>query len=101
MAGTGESTDRLTALRDEMTAVTDELVRLLSRRGEIALAIGAEKARRGIAQVRDPARERQVLDRVAEINEGPFATEALQRQVQVAMDESSELQAESAGLPLG
>ncbi|HEV2403209.1 MAG TPA: chorismate mutase [Candidatus Saccharimonadales bacterium] len=98
---TGEPKDRMAELREEMTAVTEEIVLILNKRSRIALAIGEEKARRGTAQVRDLGRERQVLDRVAEINEGPLPDEAVQRVVQVAMDVSSELQAATAGLPIG
>jgi chorismate mutase len=93
--------DRLAVLRDEMTEATEAFVLALNRRSQIALAIGEEKARRGIGQVRDLQRERRVLDRVAETNEGPLPNEAVQRVVQVAMDVSSELQAETAGLPIG
>src|SRR6266481_4484696 len=101
MAETGRQADRLTELREEMTAATEAFVFALNNRSRIALAIGEEKARRGNAQVRDVARERQVLDHVAEINEGPLPQGAVQRVVQVAMDVSSELQAEASGLPLG
>ena len=92
--------DRLVELREEMTTATESFVFALNERSRIALAIGQEKARRGITQVRDLQREQQVLDRVAEINEGPLSNEAVQRVAQVAMDVSSELQVEATGLPL-
>ena len=72
---------RLIELRKEMTAATDALVAAFSRRGEIALAIAQEKARLRKPQVRDLARETQVLEHVAAVNTGPFSAEAVQRLV--------------------
>jgi len=100
MAETNKPVDRLAELRDEMTNATEEFVRALNKCSTIALAIGEEKARRGITQVRDLEREQQVLDHVAEINEGPLAGKAVQRVVQAAMNASSDLQVEATGLPL-
>lgn len=101
MASPEQPVDRLAELRAEMDAATEAFVLALNNRSRIALAIGEEKARRGSAQVRDLQRERVVLDRVAEINEGPLPDTAVQRVMQVAMDVSSELQADSSDLPLG
>jgi 3-deoxy-7-phosphoheptulonate synthase / chorismate mutase len=100
MARVEESGDRLAELRDEMTAATESFVSALNRRGSIALAIAEEKARRGTSQVHDLEREATVLEHVADINEGPFPAEAVQRVVQLAMDVSCELQATAIGLPI-
>lgn len=69
---------KLDALRGEIDAVTDEIVRLLNRRLEIALAIGAEKRDRGLPLF-DPAREAAQLARLVAANPGPLTGEDLER----------------------
>jgi chorismate mutase-like protein len=55
---------RLETLRREIAAADDELVRLLARRLELAVEIGAIKSRLGLP-VLDPAREAEVVRRAA------------------------------------
>ena len=53
-------------------------MRLLNQRAKVAQAIGHLKQAGGAA-IYQPARERAVLDRVAALNEGPLASEHVQR----------------------
>src|SRR5438034_5697082 len=59
------------ALRQQIDRIDDQLLRLLSRRGELALAIAEQKARSN-SEVYAPAREKGVLERLARANRGPF-----------------------------
>jgi chorismate mutase len=95
------SGDRLAELRHEMTLATEDFVAALNRRGAVALAIAEEKRRRGIVQIRDLEREQAVLDHAESVNPGPFSGESVRRVVQIAMDVSSELQAQVTDIPIG
>ncbi len=63
-------------IRREIDALDDSLLELLSRRAERVLEIGRLK-REGGGEVYDPARERQILDRLSGANRGPLSDEAL------------------------
>ena len=67
----------LAELRGQIDALDAEIVRLLSARGEVARAVGRVKAGEG-APVYSPDREKQVLERIAELNRGPFPASVLQ-----------------------
>lgn len=54
----------LDALRSEMDRIDKELVALLSRRGEVAREIGLTKRKDGL-KLRDPAREKKVIAKMA------------------------------------
>ena len=56
----------LQELRKEIDRIDREIVELYLKRMETAEAIGAWKRKNGMA-VRDPERERQLLDKVAEM----------------------------------
>lgn len=58
------STAELDALRDRISQVDDELIRLLGERRELVVRIGREKARMGLP-VMDPGREAAVVRKVA------------------------------------
>ena len=57
--------ERLEALRAEITALDDELLRVIERRRALALEIGAVKAELDLPTM-DPAREARVVRRIAE-----------------------------------
>jgi chorismate mutase/prephenate dehydratase len=59
------------ALRQQIDRIDDQLLRLLSRRAELALAIAEQKARSN-AEVYAPGREKGVLERLARANPGPL-----------------------------
>src|SRR5437867_2574824 len=58
-------------LRQQIDRIDDQLLRLLSRRAELALAIAEQKARSN-SEVYAPAREKGVLERLARANRGPL-----------------------------
>ena len=60
------------ALRQQIDRIDDQLLRLLSRRAELALAIAEQKARSN-SEVYAPAREKGVLERLAGANRGPLS----------------------------
>ncbi|HEY7957127.1 MAG TPA: prephenate dehydratase [Polyangia bacterium] len=66
----------LPELRKAIDAVDDELLRLLNERARLVKSVGALKA--ALAQpFYVPHRERQIVERLQEMNAGPFPTEAL------------------------
>lgn len=71
----------LAALRREIDDLDRQLVALISRRARIAQTVGQVKKASGAAEIiyYRPERERQVLENVARLNEGPLANQELQR----------------------
>src|ERR671910_1150545 len=67
----------MSALREGIDAVDEEIVRLLDRRAWLARRIGEIKHERGLAAYA-PARERAVLNRVADLSEGDFPKRGLE-----------------------
>lgn len=67
----------LESLRRRIDELDTELVRLLNERTRVALEIGRLKRQEG-GEVYVPAREREVLRRVTELNQGPLSAEAVQ-----------------------
>ncbi len=63
-------------IRREIDELDAAILELLNRRAEKAIAIGQLKGENR-AQVFDPARERQILDRLAAISKGPLTLEAI------------------------
>lgn len=71
------SENRLNELRTRIDSIDMELLKLLNRRAEVVEEIGKAKEVQGTKRY-DPVRERQLLDRISENNQGPFSTETLQ-----------------------
>jgi len=69
-------TRRLEAWRAKIDEVDEALVQLLNTRAGIAREIGKTKLELG-AQVQDPAREDQVLNRISAFNDGPLSDGAI------------------------
>ncbi len=63
--------------RRKIDAVDEQLVRLLSERATIALAIGELKKNAALA-IYEPGREKAVFDHVFAANPGPLPNEQLQ-----------------------
>lgn len=61
----------LNQLRERIEAINMELLKLLSERGEIAKKIGIEKRKEGV-NIYDPEREKDMLNQLIDLNEGPF-----------------------------
>jgi prephenate dehydratase/chorismate mutase len=77
--------------RGEIDAIDRELLRLLNKRAEIALRVGAAKAA-GETPLCDPNREKEVLSRLRQENEGPFDERSIDNIFQRIIDESLQLQ---------
>lgn len=77
--------------RAEIDRIDGELLRLLNRRAEIALRVGAAKTQTETSLC-DPHREREVLSRVTTENAGPFDDKSVENIFQRIIDESLQLQ---------
>ncbi len=77
--------------RAEIDAIDSELLRLLNRRAEIALQVGAAKTSVDTSLC-DPNREREVLARLSGENPGPFDDKSIENIFQRVIDESLQLQ---------
>ena len=69
--------ERLAELRGRIDDLDRLIVALLNERAAVGREVGRTKAAAGIRAMRDAAREREVLLRVAMANEGPLPQEAL------------------------
>ena len=72
--------EELTSLRGEIDAFDLDIVEILGQRIQRCLRVGQIKAELG-EEVRVPEREREVLDRVSEANEGSAIPEAGIREI--------------------
>jgi len=77
--------------RAEIDAIDADLLRLLNRRAEIALRVGAAKAE-SETSLCDPSRERNVLERLCASNAGPLDDHSITNIFQRIIDESLQLQ---------
>ena len=66
----------LVALRAQIDAVDDEILRLLNDRARLVAQVAALKERLQVPFY-VPSRERQIVERLVAANAGPFPTEAL------------------------
>ncbi len=73
MADTAAPDPDLPALRQQIDAIDHQLLAMLNRRAELALAVGAIKKREGSVVFR-PEREAQVIDGLKAANLGPLQT---------------------------
>jgi len=81
----------ISALRSRIDEIDVELVRLLNRRAECALAIGQAKRVLGL-EVYQPGREAEVLAHVQAINGGPLDNAAMRRLFERVIDEARRLE---------
>lgn len=85
--------------RAEIDAIDGEILRLLNRRAEIALRVGAAKQKVDTSLC-DPKRESEILERLAEENPGPFDAKAVENIFQRIIDESLHLQQKTFRAPV-
>jgi chorismate mutase len=71
MPGHDEALSSIDELRAQIDALDGQIVELLNRRAEKALAIRALKPKAQLGLF-DPRREEEIFERVAELNEGPL-----------------------------
>ncbi|MDP5275320.1 bifunctional 3-deoxy-7-phosphoheptulonate synthase/chorismate mutase [Chengkuizengella axinellae] len=62
---------QLDHLRQEMDQMNKELLKLISKRADIAKEIGDIKEKQGVPKF-DPVRENKMLEQLVSLNEGPF-----------------------------
>lgn len=81
----------LEQLREQLDDVNLKLLELINKRAELVQEIGNVKKVQGVNRF-DPVRERDMLDLIAEKNEGPFETSTLQHIFKEIFKASLELQ---------
>jgi prephenate dehydratase/chorismate mutase len=87
--------------RAEINNLDSELLRLLNRRARIALRVGQSKQASGLSLC-DHTREREVIDRMCQANEGPLDDRAIIELYRVIIHESRRIQtrAEQQAVPV-
>jgi chorismate mutase/prephenate dehydratase len=83
--------NRLEALRRKIDSLDNKILSLLNDRGQSVKEIGAVKAQQGV-DVFAVTREREILNRLAEINKGPFSSDAVDDIFQAIFAASRSLQ---------
>jgi len=78
--------------RKEIDDIDAELLRLLNMRARLAVKVGALKQAANLP-CRDPERERNVLQRLQEINDGPLDERAIGKLFRRIIRESRRVQA--------
>lgn len=63
-------------LRKQIDKIDEDILKLLNERAQIAIKIGNIKSRNALYPW-DPQREKEIFDRLAELNQGPFSHQAL------------------------
>ncbi|WP_414055250.1 bifunctional 3-deoxy-7-phosphoheptulonate synthase/chorismate mutase [Macrococcus equi] len=83
--------NELNHLRDRIETINIEILKLLSERGEIAKQIGEEKRKQGTA-IYDPEREKEMINRLQDLNQGPFDDNVIKQLFKEIFKASTELQ---------
>lgn len=86
-----EEVNELEKLRDELDQVNIELLKLINKRGKLVQQIGQIKDKQGIKRF-DPVREREMLDIIAENNDGPFEQSTIEHMFKEIFKAALELQ---------
>jgi chorismate mutase len=73
--------------RDAIDNIDEQLVALLNKRADCAIAVGRVKRERGI-EVYQPDREAQVIRHANSVNKGPLDSAAIKRLFERIIDES-------------
>ncbi|MFC7441995.1 chorismate mutase [Laceyella putida] len=80
-------------LREEMNRINEQMLRLLNERAQVAVEIGEVKKRTGQPIV-DGKREREIIAKMQEKNQGPVTDEQVARFFDQLFQIAKELQAE-------
>ncbi len=86
-----QATEILQRLRSEIDGLDGRILALLNERAAVAEKIGDTKAAAGLAVV-ELARERAVVERMMERNQGPLEAAAIERIYQTIMLEMRRIQ---------
>jgi chorismate mutase / prephenate dehydratase len=81
--------------RSRIDALDGELLRLLNERARIALKVGESKKEAGVSLC-DHTREREVIERMCEANEGPLDDRAIVELYRAVIHESRRIQSRKA-----
>lgn len=81
----------LAALRGAIDEIDARLLELLARRVEVVLAVGEYKRARSLP-VYDPERERQMMQRLAQLAHAPLDAATVRRVFERIIDESRRLE---------
>ncbi|WP_210618633.1 bifunctional 3-deoxy-7-phosphoheptulonate synthase/chorismate mutase [Mammaliicoccus lentus] len=84
-------TNELENLRQRVEEINDEILGLLSERGDLAKKIGEEKSKQG-TQVYDPQREKEMLNKLIDANKGPFNDNTIKQLFKEIFKASTDLQ---------
>lgn len=79
--------------RQEIDRLNSQILNLLNKRTEIALEMGKIKKEQGLP-VYSPDREREILNKVLEENQGPLLGAAIQRIFKLIIEETRKLEKE-------
>lgn len=88
---------RLNRCRAKIDVIDAEILRLLSRRAKIVIEVGKLKRSSGLPYY-SPARERDILARLTQLNPGPLQNRGIERMFRVVIRESLKVEKKSAGL---
>ncbi len=86
--------------RTEINMLDSELLRLLNKRAQLALKVGESKTASGV-HLCDHTREREVIERMCEANEGPLDERAVVELFRAIIHESRRIQTRVADQPDG
>ena len=86
----------LEALRRDIDAVDQQILKLLHARVRLVMQVGEYKRERGIP-VYDPARERQLLERLSRAAEPPLDADTVRRVFERLVDESRRIEQHHVG----
>jgi prephenate dehydratase/chorismate mutase len=78
-------------VRAEINALDSELLRLLNKRAQLALQVGESKTASGLSLC-DHTREREVIERMCELNQGPLDERAIVELFRAVIHESRRIQ---------
>jgi chorismate mutase/prephenate dehydratase len=84
-------TDGLDDFRRQINECDESLIELINKRLGICLEVGDFKAKRGL-EVRHPAREKEVIARAVDRNQGPCTPEAVEKIFRLFIDTAVELE---------
>ncbi|MEF8941329.1 MAG: prephenate dehydratase [Desulfohalobiaceae bacterium] len=98
--GTGETAGELARLRQEISAIDDELVALLNRRSALSLEVGRLKSD-SRDTVFKPFREKEVIREILDKNTGPMPEEHLRAVYREILSSSRSLQRRQSVVYLG
>ena len=83
--------NKLESYREEIVSINNQILDLLSKRGELAQKIGEEKLNQG-TRVYDPQREKEMINDLLDRNQGPFNDNVIKQLFKEIFKASTDLQ---------